>query len=74
MSDILDDETAAKIIKSIRQNDQDSPHFQATMINFVYSLNRSDGSLDEIHLDEGDPEEILNEMPTNPELELAYMD
>ena len=74
MSDILDDETAAKIIKSIRQNDQDSPHFQATMINFVYSLNRSDGSLDEIHLDEGEPEEILNEMPTNPELELAYMD
>jgi hypothetical protein len=74
MSDILDDETAAKIIKSIRENDQDSPHFQATMINFVYSLNQSDGGLDQIHLEEGEIEEILDEMPTNPELELAYVD
>jgi hypothetical protein len=74
MSDILDDETAAKIIKSIRENDQDSPHFQATMINFVYSLNQSDGNLDDIELDEGEVEEILHGMPTNPELELAYTD
>lgn len=74
MSDILDDETAAKIIENIRDNDQESPHFQATMINFVYSLNRSDGGLDEIDLTEDEIEEILNEMPTNPEFELRYMD
>jgi hypothetical protein len=74
MSDILDDETAAKIIKNIRQNEQESPHFQATIINFVYSLNQSDGGLDDIELDEGEIEEILDSMPTNPELELAYMD
>jgi hypothetical protein len=74
MSDILDDETAAKIIKNIRQNEQESPHFQATIINFVYSLNQSDGGLDEIELGEGEIEEILDSMPTNPELELEYMD
>jgi hypothetical protein len=74
MSDILDDETAAKIIKNIRDNDQESPHFQATMINFVYSLNQSDGGLDEIDLDEDEVAEILGGMPTNPELELQYMD
>lgn len=74
MSDILDDETAAKIIKTIRENDQDSPHFQATMINFVYSLNQSDGNLADIELDAGEVEEILRGMPTNPELELAHMD
>jgi hypothetical protein len=44
------------------------------MINFVYSLNRSDGGLDEIDLDEDEIEEILAGMPTNPELELQYMD
>jgi hypothetical protein len=44
------------------------------MINFVYSLNRSDGGLDEIDLTEDEIEEILNEMPTNPEFELRYMD
>lgn len=74
MSDILDDETAAKIIRNIRQNEQESPHFQATMINFVYSLNQSDGGLDDIELDEEEVEEILDSMPTNPELELAHMD
>ncbi|AXG05035.1 hypothetical protein DU500_00555 [Haloplanus rubicundus] len=74
MSDILDDETAAKIIRNIRNNEQESPHFQATMINFVYSLNQSDGGLDEIDLDEEEIEEILTGMPTNPELELQYMD
>ena len=74
MSDILDDETAAKIIRNIRNNEQESPHFQATMINFVYSLNRSDGGLDDIDLDEDEIEEILAGMPTNPELELQYMD
>jgi hypothetical protein len=74
MSDILDDETAAKIIRNIRNNEQESPHFQATMINFVYSLNQSDGGLDEIDLDEEEIEEILAGMPTNPELELQYMD
>jgi|GEM_PF-3210962 len=74
MSEILDDETAAKIIKSIRENDQESPHFQATMINFVYSLNRSDGNLDEVELAEGEVTDILHEMPTNPELELQYVD
>jgi len=74
MSDILDDETAAKIIKNIRENDQPSPHFQATMINFVYSLHQSDGGLDEIELGEGEAEEILSGMPTNPEVELTHMD
>jgi len=74
MSDILDDETAAKIIKNIRESEQESPHFQATMINFVYSLYQSDGGLDDIDLTEGEVEEILKEMPTNPELELAHMD
>jgi hypothetical protein len=74
MSEILDDETAAKLIKTIRENDQDSPHFQATMINFVYSLHQSDRSLDDIELEADEMEEILRGMPTNPELELAYMD
>jgi hypothetical protein len=74
MSDILDDETAAKIIKNIRQNEQESPHFQATIINFVYSLHQSDGGIDEIELETEEVEEILDSMPTNPELELAHMD
>jgi hypothetical protein len=74
MSEILDDETAAKLIKTMRENEQDSPHFQATMINFVYSLHQSDRSLDDIELEAGEAEEILDGMPTNPELELAYMD
>jgi len=74
MSDILDDETAAKIIKNIRESEQESPHFQATMINFVYSLHQSDGGLDEIDIDEAEIEEILDGMPTNPELELAHID
>jgi len=74
MSDILDDETAAKIVKTIRENEQESPHFQATMINFVYSLHQSDGGLDEIDLDEGEVDEILQDLPTNPKLELTYMD
>jgi predicted nucleic-acid-binding protein len=74
MSDILDDETAAKIIKNIRQNEQESPHFQATIINFVYSLHQSDGGIDEIELEAEEVEEILDSMPTNPELELAHMD
>ncbi|MEF8857262.1 MAG: hypothetical protein V5A16_07580 [Haloplanus sp.] len=74
MNDILDDETAAKIIKSIRESEQESPHFQATMINFVYSLHQSDGGLDEIELEAEEVEEILSDMPTNPELELAHID
>jgi len=74
MSDILDDETTAKIIKNIRESEQPSPHFQATMINFVFSLNQSDGGLDEIEVTEEEIAEILGDLPTNPELELAYMD
>jgi hypothetical protein len=74
MSDILDDETAAKIIKNIRQNEQESPHFQATIINFVYSLHQSDGGIDDIELDAEEVADILDSMPTNPELELAHMD
>jgi hypothetical protein len=74
MSDVIDDVTAAKLIKHIRENDQPSPHFQATMINFVYSLNRSDGDLDEIELEGGEMEEILHGLPTNPEKELAFIE
>jgi hypothetical protein len=74
MSEILDDETTAKIIKNIRENDQPSPHFQATMINFVFSLHQSDGGLDDITLTDDEMDEIFNSLPTNPELELAYMD
>jgi hypothetical protein len=74
MSDILDDETTAKIIKNIRSHDQDSPHFQATMVNFVWSLHQSDGELDDMDLDEDEISDILHELPTNPERELAYMD
>lgn len=74
MSEILDEETTAKIIKNIRANDQPSPHFQATMINFVWSLHQSDGGLDEIDLTEDERRELLNGMPTNPELELSYME
>jgi len=74
MSDILDDETAAKIIKTIRASDQDSPHFQATMINFVYSLHQSDRNLDDIELEADEVAEILRGMPTNPELELAHIE
>ncbi|SEA36689.1 hypothetical protein SAMN04488065_2853 [Haloplanus vescus] len=74
MSDILDDETTAKIVKNIRESEQPSPHFQATMINFVFSLNQSDGGLDDIEMTEEEIDEILNDLPTNPELELAYID
>ena len=74
MSDILDDETAAKIIRNIRNNEQESPHFQATMINFVYSLHQSDRNLDDIELEADEVAEILRGMPTNPELELAHIE
>jgi len=74
MSKILDDETTAKIIKNIRQSEQPSPHFQATMINFVFSLHQSDGGLDEIEMTDEEMAEILNDLPTNPELELAFID
>jgi len=74
MSEILDAETAAKIIKHIREGDQESPHFQATMINFVWSLHRSDGSLDEMDLDADEVDEILASLPTDPEQELAFLD
>ncbi|MFB6101999.1 MAG: hypothetical protein ABEJ73_05485 [Haloplanus sp.] len=74
MSEIIDDETAAKLIRHIRQTEHESPHFQATMINFVWSLHQSDGDLDEITLDEDDVEEVLSGMPTNPKRELAFMD
>ncbi|WP_251342496.1 hypothetical protein [Haloplanus halophilus] len=74
MSDILDDETAAKVIKHIRESDQPSPHFQATMINFVYSLHQSDGDLDEIVLEDGEMAEIFSTLPTNPERELPYVE
>ncbi|GAB3315323.1 hypothetical protein EI982_14960 [Haloplanus rallus] len=72
MSDILDDEAAAKLVKYIRENDQPSPHFQATMINFVWSLHQSDGSLEEIPLADGEMEEIFHSLPTDPEKELQY--
>ncbi|WP_251328058.1 hypothetical protein [Haloplanus pelagicus] len=74
MSDILDDVTAAKLIKHIRESDQPSPHFQATMINFVWSLHRSDGDLDEIVLEDGEMEEMFNGLPTDPEQELAFIE
>jgi hypothetical protein len=73
MSEIIDEETAAKIITHIRQSDQDSPHFRATMINFVWSLHRTEGGLDDIELDDDEVEEILAEMPTDPERELAFL-
>ena len=72
MSDILDDQTAAKLVKHIRESDQPSPHFQATMINFVWSLYQSDGDLDEVVLDDGEMEEIFHSLPTDPEKELQY--
>ncbi|WP_338739792.1 hypothetical protein [Haloplanus salilacus] len=74
MGEILDTETAAKIIKHIREGDQESPHFQATMINFVWSLHRSDGGLDEVDLDDGEVDEIMAGLPTDPEQELAFLD
>ncbi|WP_248895447.1 hypothetical protein [Haloplanus halobius] len=74
MSEIIDAETTAKLIKHIRQDDHESPHFQATMINFVYSLHQSDGNLDDIPLDDDEREEILSGLPTDPEKELAFLD
>lgn len=74
MSEILDAETAAKIVKHIRESDQESPHFQATMINFVWSLHRSDGGLDEVDLDADEVDEILAGLPTDPENELAFLE
>lgn len=74
MSDILDDETAAKLITYIRESDQPSPHFQATMINFVWSLSQSDGDLDEIELTEEEMEELFHSLPTDPETELAFVE
>lgn len=74
MSEVLDAETAAKIVKNIRESDQKSPHFQATMINFVWSLHRSDGNLDAIDLDDDEIDEILSGLPTDPENELAFLE
>jgi hypothetical protein len=44
------------------------------MVNFVWSLHQSDGELDDMDLDEDEISDILHELPTNPERELAYMD
>jgi hypothetical protein len=74
MAEILDAETAAKIIKHIRESDQESPHFQATMINFVWSLHRSDGDFDEIDLDDEEVDDILDSLPTDPQKELAFLE
>jgi hypothetical protein len=74
MSEILDTETAAKIIKNIRESEQESPHFQATMINFVWSLHRSDGGLDDVTLNADEVDEILSDLPTDPERELAFLE
>jgi hypothetical protein len=74
MSEILDAETAAKIVKHIRESDQESPHFQATMINFVWSLHRSDGGLDGIDLGADEADEILADLPTDPKQELAFLE
>jgi hypothetical protein len=74
MSDVIDDVAAAKVIKHIRESDQPSPHFQATMINFVWSLSQSDGDLDDIVLENGEMEEIFHSLPTDPQQELAFVE
>lgn len=73
MSEIIDAETTAKIVRNIRESEQESPHFQATIINFVWSLHQSDGDLDEIDLDDEEIDEILAALPTDPEQELAFL-
>jgi hypothetical protein len=74
MGDVIDDEAAAKLIKHLRQNDQDSPHLQATLINFIWSIHESEGAIDSIELEPGEVEEILEPLPTNPKAELDHMD
>jgi hypothetical protein len=74
MSGVIDAETAAKLVKYMRENDEGSPHLQATFANFVWSMYAGDSGLDDIDLVDGEIEEILETLPTDPRQELEYMD